>query len=334
MTPLRMAVIGAGHLGKIHVRLLRSLPQAELVGIVDPNTAALQSVTDEFGVTGYSHYRDLVGRIDAAIVATPTVLHHRVALDLLGQGVHTFIEKPLTHSVHLADALVRTADKQNVVLQVGHVERFSPALSAAQPFLKNAHFFEATRTSGYTGRSTDIGVVLDLMIHDLDVVLTLVQQPIIEIEAIGSTIVGPHEDLAHARLRFANGCVANFHASRVSTQPQRVLQAYTKEHVSVIDFSGLTASVLPFGEASSTPVWSTEDPPGLVHSLPTSPIQIPWQDLPTESNNPILEEQRNFLDCVLTGKAPRVTGQQARDAVAICQQITGQIHAGRLRKVA
>ena len=334
MSFLRVAVIGAGHLGRIHTRLLGSHEQIAVAGVVDPNPKARQSVSAEFGIPAYSHHLDIADQIDAAVIATPTVFHHQVALDLIGQGIHTLIEKPLTPSVQHADALVRVAQEQNVVLQVGHVERFSPALSAIKPHLMDAHFFEATRTSGYTGRSTDIGVVLDLMIHDLDVVLSLVQQPVVDIEAVGSTVVGPHEDMAHARLRFANGCTANFHASRVSPQAERVMKAYTQDHAAAIDFSQLTARLLPLRDAAPSSVWTSQATtiPNVAHTA--GPLELPWNELAVESNNPILEEQRNFLDCIRSGLAPRVTGQQARDAVAICQQITRQIQANQLRKVA
>ena len=334
MSFLRVAVIGAGHLGRIHTRLLESHEQIAVAGIVDPNPQARQSVSAEFGVPAYSHHLDLANQIDAAVIATPTVFHHQVALDLIGQGIHTLIEKPLTHSVQHADALVRAANDQKVVLQVGHVERFSPALSAIKPHLKDAYFFEATRTSGYTGRSTDIGVVLDLMIHDLDVVLSLVQQPVIDIEAVGSTVVGPHEDLAHARLRFANGCTANFHASRVSPQAERTMKAYTQSHAAAIDFSQPTARLLPLGAADADSSWSSTMTSGSNARPSAGPLELPWIELAAKSNNPILEEQRNFLDCIRSGQPPRVTGQQAREAVAICQQITRQIQANQLRKVA
>ena len=334
MSSLRVAVIGAGHLGRIHVRLLQSHEQVDVTGVVDPNPAARLAVSEEFGIPAYAHHHDLATQIDAAIIATPTVFHHQVAVDLIGQGIHTLIEKPLTHSVQHADALVRAAQDQNVILQVGHVERFSPALSAIQPYLQDAHFFEATRTSGYTGRSTDIGVVLDLMIHDLDVVLSIVQQPVVDIEAVGSSVIGPHEDLAHARLRFANGCTANFHASRVSPQADRVMRGYTPNHAAVIDFSKPTARLLALSTSTSTATWSA-DPNSIPTAAPAAgPLELPWHSLAVETNNPILEEQRNFTDCIRTGHAPRVTGQQARDAVAICQRITRQIQANQLQKAA
>ena len=334
MSFLRLAVIGAGHLGRIHTRLLESHEQIAVAGVVDPNPKACQSVSDEFGVPAYSHHLDLANQIDAAIIATPTVFHHQVALDLIGQGVHTLIEKPLTHSVQHADALVRAAAEQNVVLQVGHVERFRPALSSIKPHLRDPYFFEASRTSAYTGRSTDIGVVLDLMIHDLDVVLSLVQQPVVEVEAVGSTVIGPHEDMAHARLRFANGCTANLHASRVSPQATRTMKAYTAEYAAAIDFSELTASLLPLRDTTSHATWQSQATSGQNAAASASPLELPWTGLTVKSNNPILEEQRNFLDCIRSSQAPRVTGQQARDAVAICQQITRQIQSNQLRKVA
>ena len=195
--------------------------------MADPFESARRSVADEFGVRTVSDYRELVGEIDAAIVATPTETHHAIATELLGGGVSLLIEKPIATNTAQADELVTLARRQNLVLQVGHVERFSPALACVTAEVRDPKFITATRTSGYTFRSIDIGVVLDLMIHDLDIVLSLAKSPVQHVDALGISVLGGHEDLATARLIFASGCVAQLSASRVSFQQQRTMTIFT-----------------------------------------------------------------------------------------------------------
>jgi predicted dehydrogenase len=216
---LRVGVVGAGHLGTIHARLVRTIDDVQLVGIADPDAAARERIAAEIETDVCADHRQLIGRIDAAILAAPTDHHYWIGMELAEAGIHLLVEKPLALTVAEADALVRATRSRNLILQVGHVERFNPAFTAAAARLQRPRFIDAVRASGYTGRSTDVGVVLDLMIHDIDLVLSLVPSEVVEVEAVGTAVLGPHEDLAHARLRFANGCLANLSASRVSYEP-------------------------------------------------------------------------------------------------------------------
>ncbi len=227
MNRLRVAVIGAGRLGGFHAQKLAQLPEVELVGVADPVESQRSRVAAECRTAAFADYRELCGRIDAAVVAVPTRLHHALGKELLRRGIHVLMEKPLTPTAAEADELVALARRQRLVLQVGHVERFNPALAAASPHLRSPHYLEAVRASGFTFRSTDVGVVLDLMIHDLDVVLSLVRSELRRVDAMGISVLGGHEDVANARLEFANGCVAALSASRVSYEPVRHMQIWS-----------------------------------------------------------------------------------------------------------
>ncbi|MDP6719778.1 MAG: Gfo/Idh/MocA family oxidoreductase, partial [Pirellulaceae bacterium] len=244
MKRLRLAVIGAGHLGRIHTRLAQSLDQFEVVAVIDPLQAARSQIAAEFDVPVCCSHSEVIDKVDAAIVATPTKYHHVVTTELLESGVHVFVEKPLTPTPDKAEELVALAREQEVVLQVGHVERFNPALCAVLPSLGNPKYVEAVRTSGYTFRSTDIGAVLDLMIHDLDIILSLMKSDLVAVQAIGMSMFGGHEDMAQARLQFADGCVANLTASRCSYVAQRHMQVFTETGYANIDFAQHTAKYI------------------------------------------------------------------------------------------
>ena len=246
---LRIAVIGAGRLGGFHAQKLARMASVELVGVVDPLAANRDRLAAELHTARYSSHRPLLGRIDAAVIAAPTVLHHRLAVDLLEAGTHLLIEKPICTTVAEADELVELARRRQLVLQVGHVERFNPALAAAIPHARNPKFIEAVRASGFTFRSMDVGVVLDLMIHDIDLVLSLVRSPLRSVDALGVSILGGHEDVAHARLEFQSGCVANLSASRVSYEAVRKMQIWAPRAYANIDFGARTTTLVRPSEA-------------------------------------------------------------------------------------
>ena len=213
-------------------------------GAVDPLPAHRERLAAELKTAGLDSHFPLVGKIDAAVIATPTLMHHRVAVDLLKAGTHLLVEKPICSTVAEADELVDLARRRKVVLQVGHVERFNPAMAAAAPQIKNPKFIEAVRASGFTFRSMDIGVVLDLMIHDIDLVLSLVRSPLRTVDAMGVALLGGHEDAAHARLTFACGCMANLSASRVSYEPHRKMQVWSQAAYANIDFAVRTMDLV------------------------------------------------------------------------------------------
>jgi predicted dehydrogenase len=332
MRPIRLAIIGAGHLGRIHARIAKTTAGIELSGIVDPLEASRTAVAAEHGVTAFADHRELLGRIDAAVVATPTRLHHAVGMELLEAGVHLLIEKPLAATLVEADDLVRAARRQSLVLQVGHVERFNPALSAALPHLREARYIEASRLGGFSGRSTDIGVVLDLMIHDIDLVLWLVRSPLSHVEALGIAVLGEHEDAANARLVFENGCVATLNASRISYQAARQMHVWMPTGFAAIDFAARKVTLVRPSpdvlqrrfQAESLLI---EERLKLKEQLFVS--HLVKEDLLAEPLDAITAEQADFVDSIHAGRSPRVSGEQAREAIAVAEEIINSIAAHR-----
>ncbi len=330
MTKLKMAVIGAGHLGRIHARLLSQMDDVELLGIVDPVPAARDSAAAECHVPAYGDHGELAGRIEAAVVATPTRHHHAVAMDLLRRGVPLLVEKPLADNLAQADELVDTAHLRGVVLQVGHIERFNPAFLAARLRVGQPKYVEAVRASGYTGRSVDIGVVFDLMIHDIDLLLSLVSAPITRVSAMGLAVMGRQEDVAQARVEFADGAVANLSASRLSFNPapKRQMQIWSDRGFATIDFGNRSAAVVSPSEAILDRELDFEalDIPGRTRVkdrlfsdvLRVEPLEIP-------ATNALADELRDFVDAVRLHREPRVTGQQGRDALALADAILESI---------
>jgi predicted dehydrogenase len=328
VNPLRLAVIGAGHLGRIHARIASGLAEIELVAVADPVAECRASAAAEGGTRPVADYRELIGEIDAAIVATPTNTHHAVGVELLASGIPLLVEKPLAPNAAAASELVNLARRQGLVLQVGHVERFNPALAWAASEVRDPKYIEATRTSSYSFRSTDIGVVLDVMIHDLDVVLALANSTVTNVEALGISVLGGHEDLATARLTFASGCVAQLTASRVSPGQRRTMNIFTSRSAASIDFASREASLIKPREDVLRRKFRVD--------RLTAEERAHWKEhlfdeLLVRSEhvaaevNAIEEEQRDFVTCVRTGKTPRVDGAAGRDAIAVAELILAKI---------
>jgi predicted dehydrogenase len=328
VNPLRVAVIGAGHLGRIHARIAAGLKEIELVAVADPVEHARCAVAKESQTRPVGDYRELIGEIDAAILATPTASHHAIGTGLLGAGIPLLIEKPLAPSIKEADDLVALARQIGVVLQVGHVERFNPALASVAADVRDPKYIDATRTSGYTFRSMDIGVVLDIMIHDLDIVLSLARSPVVDVQALGISVLGGHEDLATARLTFASGCVAQLSASRVSFHQQRTMSVFTSRGVASINFATHEATVIkPCEEvlrrefradelvAAGRAYWKE-------HLFDELLVRSQQQAPPV---NAIQEEQLDFVRAIREGRTPRVDGTAGRDAVAVASMILQRI---------
>ena len=330
MSRLRLAIVGAGHLGRIHARIAAAQQDIQLTAIVDPVPENRALVSKETGVPAFADIHDLFGIADAAVLATPTTTHAAVAKELMHGGLHLLIEKPLTTTTSEADQLVALARRQQLTLQVGHVERFNPALTSVREKLENPKYIEARRQSGYTFRSTDIGVVLDLMIHDIDVVLSLVQSPLEQVEALGLSVLGDREDMVNARLRFASGCVANLTASRVSHTPQRSMQVITPTCAAEIDFAKSrstliepTADILhrQFDANSLSNDQKSHYRDNLFTDL------LAQRDLPALDVNAIEQEQLDFATAIRTGTNPQVTGTDGRDAVAVAESILEKVAA-------
>ncbi len=325
MNPLRIAIIGGGHLGRIHTKILQNNSRAELVAVAESDAATRLRLEQEFGVNVCEDYRQVIKQIDGAIIATPTAAHYPIAVDLLDHGVHTFIEKPITNTTPQADHLIHTADRQKLVLQVGHVERFNPAFEQAAARLPRPRYIEAHRMSTYTFRSTDVGVVMDLMIHDIDLVSSLVNSPLIDTRAVGVAVFGPHEDIAQARLEFADGTVANLTASRCSFQPMRNISWFSE--------TGYVAADLSTGKLQSiysSSLIDTSINRDIATLSETQQQQIreelfdsvlPLTSGEVRSHNAIEQEQIDFLNAIVEGRQPRVCGRDGRRAVSIAQSI-------------
>ena len=337
MTPLRLAVVGAGYLGRFHARLAAALDSIELVAVVDPDRAAREAVAAEAGCAAIAHHRDLLDRVDAIVLAAPTPLHHAIGCELLQAGKHLLIEKPLALTLRQCDELVDVARRHSLVLQVGHVERFNPALAAVAPHIESPRYFEAARLGQHTFRSTDVGVVLDLMIHDLDIILSFVDSPVTRVDAIGQCVLGETEDMATAHLRFANGCCANVTASRISVEASRQMRIWSASSYAEVDFAKHTARVVRpsaavrAGKIDLAAIDGAEREHFKQHLFDEL---LPCQSFDPAPLNAIEEELKDFAECIRTGRPPQVDGRQGRDAVALAEWITESMQKQRWQSAA
>jgi predicted dehydrogenase len=324
-----MAVIGVGHLGQAHARVLAGLPEVELVGVADVSAAQARTVADRHNTRAYTHFGPLLDQADAACIVVPTCHHHGVASAFLERGIPLLIEKPLAPTAEQAEELVNLARRTGVVLQVGHIERFNPAFEQLRDRPIRPKFVECERHGPFTGRSTDIGAVLDLMVHDLDILNVLDGTPVVDVEAMGITVFGGHEDLVNARLRFASGCVAHVTASRISALPKRRLRIWAAEGYAGVDFmQGRLTLVQPSDElrrhglnvAHLDPVRRA----ALKDEIFGRYLQARDQTC-TAPHDQLTRELRHFIDCVRTGSRPRVNGEDGRDAVALACRVLASL---------
>ncbi|OFW29961.1 MAG: hypothetical protein A3H97_03790 [Acidobacteria bacterium RIFCSPLOWO2_02_FULL_65_29] len=306
---LRLGVIGVGHLGKHHARVLSTLPGVSLVGVADTNRARADEVAAASGTRALYDARDLLDevQVDAVIVAVPTEKHLEIALPFLSAGVPTLVEKPMARSIAEADEMIAAAAKAGVALAVGHTERFNPAVERARPLLSDPRFIEVHRLGAFPDRSLDIDVVFDLMIHDLDVVLSLVDADVTSIEAVGVPVLTERVDIANARLRFGNGCIANVTASRISRDRVRKIRFFQPMAYVSIDYA-----------AQKLEVWKLVRSPGLMPSIQGGEVEVPNQE-------PLERELTDFVDAVVARRPPTVDGAGGRRALALAQQITDKM---------
>lgn len=327
MSRLRVAVIGAGHLGRIHAKLLGSVEGAQLVAISDPIESARLRAAEMFSVDTYADYHDLIDTIDAAVIAAPTDAHAEIATDLLKAGKHLLVEKPLATTAADADRLHQLAESKHLTLQVGHVERFNPAFTALGDIGVDVKYVEAVRASRFPGRCLDVGVVMDLMIHDIDLVCAMTAAPLVKVSASGLAVVSGHEDIAEARLEFACGLVANLKASRISPAPARSMQVYGSGGFAEIDFSGPALhAVRPsqtLCDRSFDLDQATENPLTYADTLFHDHLQL--ETLQLEPRNAILDELHDFVISIQTGSAPTVSGASGARAVTIAENILDAI---------
>jgi predicted dehydrogenase len=325
---MRVAVVGAGRLGGFHAQKLSARDDVTLVAIVDPVEAARNRVAAECHTEAKADYKGLFGKIDAAVIASPTSLHHTIARDFLQAGIHLLVEKPLCPTYEQANELVDIAKQKNVVLQVGHVERFNPAFEAAQKQLSDPKYIDAKRANGFTFRSTDVGVVLDLMIHDIDLVLSMVRSPVRKVDALGVSVLGGHEDVANARIEFESGCVANLSASRVSYDPVRKMQVWSARAFANIDFATRSATMIRPSEMLMQRQFHVDrlTPEETEYQRAHfAGEQLPKEEITLAAVDALALETADFIESIRAGRQPVVTGEAGRDALAVAEQILDQI---------
>jgi predicted dehydrogenase len=310
---LRTAVIGVGYLGRFHAQKYAALPNSELVGVADPSEAARTAVGAELGVPAHADYRELLGRVDAVSIVTPTPQHFAVAKEFLDAGVHVLVEKPMTATVEEGVALVEAARRAGRVLQVGHLERFNAAVQAVQPILTVPRFIESARLAPFKHRGTDVNVVLDLMIHDIDLILSIVRSPVVSVDAIGSSVFSNEIDIANARLRFANGCVANATASRVSLKTERRLRLFQDDAYVSVDLHQKVLTVIRKGAGVGS------------DGMP----QVAIEENSYEQGDALKVEIEAFLLAACSGGTPPVTGEDGLLALSTAVSITEQVANSR-----
>jgi len=309
MKKIRAAVIGVGYLGRFHAQKYAQAAGCELVAVADSRQEAGEKVAAEMGTRWVEDYRELLGKVDAVSVVTPTPAHSSITRDFLSAGAHVLVEKPITETVAEAREIIDLAARNERVLQVGHLERFNAAILAAEPYLRSPRFVECVRMAPYRERGTDVNVVLDLMIHDIDIVQTMVGAPITSIDAVGTPVFSDEIDIANARIHFSNGCVANVTASRVSVKTERKLRIFEDDAYLSLDLQQKILTLIRKRPPS--------DPPGPL------PVIIEEQNL--DQGDALKAEIESFLDCIRTGRAPVVSGEAGLMALETAMRITEQV---------
>lgn len=309
MPKIKCAVIGVGYLGRYHAQKYKSLNNADLVAVCDVNPSVSEAVSKELNVPAYVHYRDLFGKVDAVSIAATTNEHYSIARDCLAQGIHVLIEKPITETVEQAEELIAIASAHRAKLQVGHLERFNAARLALDAHLENPLFIESHRLAPFNPRGTDVNVILDLMIHDIDLIQTIVHSPIKHIDAQGAPVLSKSIDIANARITFENHCVANVTASRISFKTERKTRIFQKNTYISIDYHNKQFAVFQKGEGEMFP------------GIP----EITRHQSVFEKGDALLEEIKAFLHCIENDTTPLVTGQEGCSALSTAEKITSLI---------
>lgn len=310
MSRLRAGVIGVGYLGRFHAQKYAALEDVDLVGVADVSRERAEEVAAEVGTTAFTGYRELLAQVDLVSIVVPTQYHFPVAKECLEAGCHILLEKPVTQTVAEADELIRLAAGHRLVFQVGHLERFNPAIMALKGVLKNPLFIESHRLAPFKPRGTDVNVVLDLMIHDIDIILNMVSSSIKLVNSVGVPVLSSEVDIANARLQFDNGCVANVTASRVSREAMRKIRIFQPDAYISIDYQERKISIFR-KDGEGFPV------PGLPN--------VTMEEKSFEQGDALLAEIRSFVDAVSTGSAPPVTGEDGRRALELALQINRKL---------
>ncbi len=302
MNKIKVIVIGVGHLGKHHARLYHDMPNVELAGIVDIDAKSAQKIAEQYQVPFFTDLEQITTSFDAASIVVPTSEHYRIAKNLLLKGIHILVEKPFTKTLEEAQELTQLAQQKNLIVSVGHVERFNPAFRQIEQQLNHPRFIEVHRLGPFPKRGTDVGVVLDLMIHDIDIILNIVKSPICDIRAVGIPVLTPYEDIANARLEFENGCVANVTASRVSIKAMRKIRIFQEDIYISLDY---------------------HKQKGRIVQLTGSTIKT--KRIPINPEEPLKIELNHFIECIEKEKTPHVSAIHGLNALNIALKIMGQI---------
>lgn len=310
MSKIRAGVIGVGYLGRFHAQKYAALDHVDLVGVADTDHARATEVAAEIGTEAVTDYRELLGRVDAVSIVVPTRFHHQVAAEFLRHGSHVLVEKPITTSLDEADDLIQLARRHDRRLQVGHLERFNAAVRELADVVGTPMFIESQRLAPFNPRGADVSVVLDLMIHDIDIILKLVDRPVVRIDANGAPVISSDIDIANARLQFDNGCVANVTASRVSLKAERKMRLFQRNSYIALDFQQRSLDIRSrVNSGRSTP--AMED--------------IQSEQRTFDDGDALRAEITHFVDCIRSGRDPLVTGADGRQALATAIEITRQL---------
>jgi predicted dehydrogenase len=318
---LKAGVLGAGHLGKIHLRLLNQSDKFDLVGFYDPSPDVRDKISDEYGLKAFASEEDLIAAVEIVDIVTPTLYHHRLAKKAIEMGKHVFLEKPITQTVDEANELIALAKKHQVLGQVGHVERFNPAFLAVKDDINDSMFIETHRLAEFNPRGTDVPVVLDLMIHDIDTVLSLVDSKVSAISASGVAIISETPDIANARIEFENGCVANLTASRISLKNMRKARFFQKDAYISVDYFSKSAEVVKMENAPE----NVGDFVMVVENAQGTKKRVFFDNPKIPEVNAILMELECFADAILTNTAVVVPLEQGKNALDVALQITALV---------
>ncbi|OGW37911.1 MAG: UDP-N-acetyl-D-glucosamine dehydrogenase [Nitrospirae bacterium GWD2_57_9] len=308
MKKIKVGVVGVGYLGQFHAEKYAAMPEVDLVGVVDTDPERGQLIAQKLSTRWFPEPALLLGRVDAVSIVVPTAFHHRVALPFLEQGVHVLLEKPVTVTLDQADEVIAVSDRTNAVLQIGHIERFNPAVTSIKKLLTSPRYITAERAAPFTVRCTDVNVILDLMIHDLDIVVDLAGSDPKEISAAGASVITTETDTATARIVFENGCIADVTASRVSDEKKRMLRVFDGDNLYTSDYQTQKATVS--------------------RKAGDRVVELVAKDIATERRDTLNEEIRSFVHCIGTGTRPLVSGREGRRALALATLITRNITSG------
>jgi predicted dehydrogenase len=326
---LKIAVIGAGHLGKEHARIYSEIPEVNLVGIVDINKDTGEAVARRCNTKYYSSFKEILNKVNAASVVVPTRFHYEITRELLKNGIHVLVEKPMTGTVSEAEDLIKLSKETSTILQPGYIERFNPAIEAIQKLDVSLKFIECHRLSPFTFRSADIGVVLDLMIHDIDIILYLSKSKVKKIDAVGVSVISDKEDIANARIQFENGCVANITASRVSFEPMRKIRLFSENSYISLDYHKQEAIIYKKSPeltpksiiTENTDVSTIKDLKNFVFG-----DLLKIERIKMNNQEPLRKELESFISCVNNGKQPVVSGEDGINAIKAATIIKEEIN--------